>query len=69
MKNNNDAKIYRRQIIESAEEAQTYFKIPADIIKETSNDAELGHKIRIMYWDMCDKLNEHIRHIKSLDSE
>lgn len=69
MKNNNDAKIYRRQIVEAAEEAQTYFKIPADIIKETSNDAELGYKIRMMYSDMCDQLNEHIRYIKSLDNE
>lgn len=67
MKNNNDAKIYRRQIIEAAEEAKTYFKIPADIIKETANDAELGYKIRMMYWDMAKQLDAHIQHIKSLN--
>jgi hypothetical protein len=67
MKNNKDAKIYRKQIIESAEEAKTYFKIPADIIKETPNDSELGYKIRIMYFDMCKQLDEHVRYIKSLN--
>ena len=67
MKNNNDAKIYRKQIIEAAEEAKTYFKLPADIIKETSNDAELGYKIRVMYWDMCKQLDEHVTYIKSLN--
>jgi hypothetical protein len=67
MKNNIDARIYRKQIIESAEEAKQYFKIPADIIKETTNDSELGYKIRMMYWDMAKQLDEHIEHIKSLN--
>ena len=67
MKNNNDARIYRRQIIEAATEAKDYFKVPSDVIKSTSNDAELGYKIRTMYWDMVKQLDQHIEHIKSLN--
>lgn len=67
MKNNIDARIYRKQIIESAEEAKQYFKIPSDIIKETTSDSELGYKIRMMYWDMAKQLDEHIEHIKTLN--
>ena len=68
MKVNTDMMLYRRQMIELANDAKKQITIPASVIKNESNDMELGKIIRGMYNRRCEDANAHITYIKSLEN-
>ena len=68
MKVNTDTLIYRRQMIEMANEAKKQLVIPASIILNESNDMELGKIIRGIYNQRCKDADAHIEYIKSLEN-
>jgi len=59
--------IYRRQMIEMANEAMKQIVIPASIIQNMPNDMELGNLVRTMYIERCKDAKAHIDYIKSLN--
>jgi hypothetical protein len=67
MKVNTETLLYRRQMVEMAMETKKFLKIPASIIQNTPNDAELGNIIRAMYNQRVKDADEHISYIKSLE--
>lgn len=67
MKVNTESLMYRKQMIELANEAKKQLTIPASIIKNESNDMELGRIIRGIYNQRCKDADEHINYIKSLE--
>lgn len=68
MKVNTDTLMYRKQMIDMANEAKKQLVIPASIIKNESNDMELGKIIRGIYNQRCKDADAHIEYIKSLES-
>jgi hypothetical protein len=68
MKVNTDTLMYRRQMIEMANEAKKQLVIPASIILNESNDMELGKIIRGIYNQRCKDADAHIEYIKSLEN-
>ena len=68
MKINTDMMLYRRQMIEMANEAKKQIVIPASVIKNESNDMELGKIIRGMYNQRVKDADAHIEYIKSLET-
>jgi hypothetical protein len=68
MKVNTDTLMYRRQMIEMANEAKKQLVIPASIILNESNDMELGKIIRGIYNQRCKDADAHIQYIKSLEN-
>jgi hypothetical protein len=68
MKVNTDTLLYRRQMIEMANEAKKQITIPALIIRNESNDMELGKIIRGIYNQRCKDADAHIEYIKSLEN-
>lgn len=68
MKVNTEVMLYRRQMIEMANEAKKQIIIPASIIRNESNDMELGKIIRGMYNQRCKDAEAHIEYIKSLEN-
>jgi hypothetical protein len=68
MKANTETLMYRRQMIEMANEVKKQLVIPASIIKNESNDMELGKIIRGIYNQRCKDADEHIKYIKSLEN-
>lgn len=68
MKVNTETLMYRRQMIEMANDAKKQLVIPASIIKNESNDMELGKIIRGIYNQRCKDADAHIEYIKSLES-
>ena len=68
MKANTETLMYRRQMIEMANETKKQLVIPASIIKNESNDMELGKIIRGIYNQRCKDADEHIKYIKSLEN-
>jgi len=68
MKINTDMMLYRRQMIELANDAKKQIIIPASVIKNESNDMELGKIIRGMYNRRCKDADAHIEYIKSLEN-
>jgi hypothetical protein len=68
MKVNTDIMVYRRQMIELANDAKKQITIPASIINNESNDMELGKIIRGMYNQRCKDAEAHITYIKSLEN-
>lgn len=68
MKVNTDVMVYRRQMIEMANDAKKQITIPASVIKNESNDMELGKIIRGMYNRRCADAEAHIEYIKSLEN-
>ena len=67
MKVNTDTLLYRRQMVEMANDTKKFLKIPASIIQNAPNDAELGGIIRKMYIQRCKDADDHIAYIKSLE--
>ena len=67
MKVNTEAMVYRRQMIEMANDAQKYLTIPANIIQNEKSDSTLGRIVRLMYEERCKSALEHIEYIKSLE--
>jgi hypothetical protein len=68
MKINTDTLMYRRQMVNMANEAKKQLVIPASIILNESNDMELGKIIRGMYNQRCKDADAHIEYIKSLEN-
>jgi hypothetical protein len=68
MKVNTDTLMYRKQMIEMANEAKKQLVIPASIILNESNDMELGKIIRGIYNQRCKDADAHIQYIKSLEN-
>jgi hypothetical protein len=68
MKINTDMMMYRRQMIEMANDAKKQIIIPASIINNESNDMELGKIIRGMYNRRCKDADAHIEYIKALEN-
>jgi len=68
MKVNTDTLMYRKQMIEMANEAKKQLVIPASIILNESNDMELGKIIRGIYNQRCKDADVHIEYIKSLEN-
>lgn len=68
MKVNTDTLMYRKQMIDMANEAKKQLVIPASIIKNESNDMELGKIIRGIYNQRCKDADAHIEYIKSLEN-
>lgn len=68
MKVNLDQTTYRKQMIELANDAKKFLTIPASIIRNESNDMELGKIIRTMYNQRCKDAEAHIEYIKSLEN-
>lgn len=68
MKVNTETMLYRRQMIEMANDAKKFLKIPASIITNTPNDMELGKIIREMHIQRCKDADDHIQYIKSLEN-
>jgi hypothetical protein len=68
MKVNTDTLMYRKQMIEMANEAKKQLVIPASIILNESNDMELGKIIRGIYNQRCKDADAHIEYIKSLEN-
>ena len=68
MKVNTDTLMYRKQMIEMANEAKKQLVVPASIILNESNDMELGKIIRGIYNQRCKDADEHIKYIKSLEN-
>jgi hypothetical protein len=67
MKTNTESMVYRRQMIEMANDAQKYLTIPANIIQNEKSDATLGRIVRLMYEERRKSALEHIEYIKSLE--
>ena len=65
---NTDTLMYRKQMIEMANEAKKQLVIPASIILNESNDMELGKIIRGIYNQRCKDADAHIEYIKSLEN-
>jgi hypothetical protein len=68
MKVNTDTLMYRKQMIEMANEAKKQLVVPASIILNESNDMELGKIIRGIYNQRCKDADAHIQYIKSLEN-
>jgi len=68
MKVNTDTLMYRRQMVNMANEAKKQLVIPASIILNESNDMELGKIIRGIYNQRCKDADTHIEYIKSLEN-
>jgi hypothetical protein len=68
MKVNLETLMYRRQMVEMANDAKKQITIPASIIKNESNDMELGKIIRGIYNQRCKDADAHIEYIKSLEN-
>lgn len=68
MKVNTEVMMYRRQMVELANEAKKQIVIPASIIRNESNDMELGKIIRGIYNQRCKDADAHIEYIKSLEN-
>lgn len=68
MKATTETMLYRRQMIEMANDAKKQLVIPASIIKNESNDMELGKIIRGIYNQRCKDADAHIEYIKSLEN-
>jgi hypothetical protein len=68
MKTNTDAMLYRRQMIEMANDAKKFLKIPGNIIQNEKSDTALGKIVRIMYEQRVKDANAHIEYIKSLEN-
>jgi|688.fasta_scaffold424134_2 hypothetical protein len=68
MKVNTDTLMYRRQMVNMANEAKKQLVIPASIILNESNDMELGKIIRGIYNQRCKDADAHIEYIKSLEN-
>jgi hypothetical protein len=68
MKVNTDTLMYRRQMVNMANEAKNQLVIPASIILNESNDMELGKIIRGIYNQRCKDADAHIEYIKSLEN-
>lgn len=66
MKVNTESMLYRRQMVDMANEAKKQVIIPASIINNESNDMELGKIIRGIYNQRCKDADAHIEYIKSL---
>ena len=68
MKVTTETMLYRRQMVEMANEAKKQLVIPASIILNESNDMELGKIIRGIYNQRCKDADAHIEYIKSLEN-
>jgi hypothetical protein len=68
MKVNSETLMYRRQMVEMANDAKKQITIPASIINNESNDMELGKIIRGIYNQRCKDADAHIEYIKSLEN-
>ena len=67
MKINTEAMAYRRQMIEMANDAKNFLKIPGNIIQNEKSDATLGRIVRLMYEQRVKDAEAHIEYIKSLE--
>lgn len=65
MKVNTEALIYRRQMIELAEQSKVSITIPANIIENETSDSVLGKIVRIMYEEKCKDAEERIAYLKN----
>jgi hypothetical protein len=67
MKANTEAMLYRRQMIEMANDVKKFLKIPGNIIQNEKSDATLGRIVRLMYEQRVKDAEAHIEYIKSLE--
>ena len=67
MKNNNDdKKIYIRQMIKMSEEAKKTIVIKSEMILDSNDDCELGKMVRLLLMEKINACDEHIKYVKSL---
>lgn len=66
MRNQEEAKVYHRQMIEMAEESKKFIKVSADQIFNEEDDAELGKWLRAEMIKKIRDCDAHIEHVKSL---
>jgi hypothetical protein len=67
MKANTEAMVYRRQMLEMANDAKKVLTIPGNIIQNEKSDATLGRIVRLMYEQRVKDAEAHIEYIKSLE--
>lgn len=67
MKANTEAMLYRRQMLEMANDAKKVLTIPGNIIQNEKSDATLGRIVRLMYEQRVKDAEAHIEYIKSLE--
>ena len=67
MKANTEAMLYRRQMVEMANDAKKFLKIPGNIIQNEKSDVALGKIVRLMYEQRVKDADAHIEYIKSLE--
>jgi hypothetical protein len=63
-----EAKIYRRQIIEMGENSKKTLTLEAAEVMKRSDDEELGRWVREMLEKKIEEIDNHINYIKSLDN-
>ena len=64
-----DAKIYRRQIIKMGEESKKSIQLQADSIFNEPDDERLGKWVREMMTKKIEEINNHINYIKTLEED
>ena len=65
MKANSEALIYRRQMIEFAEQSKLSITIPANIIENETSDYVLGKIVRVMYEEKLKEAEQRIAYLKN----
>jgi hypothetical protein len=63
-----EAKIYRRQIIEMGEKSKKTLTIEAEDVLKRQDDEELGRWVRETLNKKLEEIDNHINYIKSLDN-
>ena len=64
-----EAKTYRRQMIEMGEEGKTFIRLQADQILGEPDDEQLGKWVREMMLKKIEDIDKHIEYIKSLEKQ
>lgn len=65
MKANTEALIYRRQMIEFAEQSKLSITIPANIVENETSDSVLGKIVRVMYEEKLKEAEQRITYLKN----
>lgn len=60
-----EKEIYRQQGIELAQEAKLSLIVPSSVILNTDDDFVLGQKVREMYQNKIQGIEEYINHMKT----
>ena len=65
MKVNTDVLMYRRQMIEFAEQSKLSITIPANIVENETSDSVLGKIVRVMYEEKLKEAEQRIAYLKN----